>query len=90
MLRQISDYLFMGSLILLIITCLVYGLGRPRGMTNFVDSNMPSGATTDLQMEHNHKELMDRQDSIWVRILKSYLIWIAIIGIIVSIVLSKM
>jgi hypothetical protein len=89
MLRQISDYLFMGSLILLIITCLVYGLGRPRGMTNFVNTDMPSGATTDLQMEHNHNEVMGRQDSVLVRILKSYIIWIAIIGIIVSIVLSK-
>jgi glutaredoxin len=31
-------------------------------MTNFVDSDMPSGATTDAK-EHNHKEVMGRQDS---------------------------
>jgi hypothetical protein len=88
MLRQISDYLFMGSLILLIITLLLYGAGR-RGMTYSVHTDMPSGATTDLQMEHNHKEVINRQDSMLRRILKSYLFWIAIIGIVVSIVLSK-
>jgi hypothetical protein len=89
MLRQISDYLFMGSLILLVIAFILYGPGK-RGTTAVQMNNDGfNGAITDLQMAQNHKEITTRQDSMLGRILKSYLFWIGIIGIIVSIVLSK-
>lgn len=58
-------------------------------MTNYGNVEHASGAATDLQMEHNHKKIIDRQDTIFGRLLRSYLFWISVAGIIVSIVLSK-
>lgn len=79
--QQISDYLFMGSLILLIVTFLFRGLGST-GASN-------SLGNIDLQMQQNHRNDLEKQDSIITRIFKSYFIWISIAGIVTSIVLSK-
>gem|GEM_PF-3580101 len=89
MLRQISDYLFMGSLTLLIITCFLQGVGL-RGFTNMSNTDTMPGAATDLNMEHNHQDLMESQDTFLRRILRSYLFWLSIIGIGGSILLSKL
>lgn len=88
MLRQISDYLFMGSLILLVLTFVIYGFGI-RGMVNSNSSRIPSGSITDIQLEHDHNKTVDFQNRVLVRILKSYLFWISVAGILTSIVISK-
>ncbi|MDD9265574.1 hypothetical protein ACFPES_00870 [Paenibacillus sp. GCM10023248] len=62
--QQVSDYLFMGSMILLILTLLFKGLGST-GHSN------PLG-NIDLQMQQNHKNDLEKQDFIISRILKSY------------------
>ncbi|MZQ85631.1 hypothetical protein GQF01_26265 [Paenibacillus sp. 5J-6] len=80
--QQISDYLFMGSLILLIVTLLLKGVGST-GSSNALGN-------IDLQMQQNHKNDLDKQDSIFSRIFKSYLIWTSIAGVVLSIVISKM
>ncbi|TXK74143.1 hypothetical protein [Paenibacillus sp. N3.4] len=79
--QQISDYLFMGSLFLLIITLLFKGVGS-RGASN------PSG-NIDLQMQQNHRNDLKKQDTIIKSILKSYFVWISTVGILISIFLSK-
>lgn len=79
--QQVSDYLFMGSLILLIVTLLFKGLGST-GASNALGN-------IDLQMQQNHKNDLIKQDMIISRIFKSYFVWISIAGIIISIVLSK-
>ncbi|MBD0379858.1 hypothetical protein [Paenibacillus sedimenti] len=86
MLSQVSDYLFMGSLVLLIITFFLHGAG----IRGFTDTGAGSGAATDLNMEHEHQKLMQRQDSLLSRMIRSYFFWIAIAGILVSVVLSKL
>lgn len=78
----------MGSLILLVIVVLLNALGG-RGMTNYGSVFNASGSTTDLQMQHDHEEVIKRQDKIWRRLLRSYLFWIALAGIIVSVIISK-
>jgi hypothetical protein len=85
--KQISDYLFLGSLAFLIITFLIFFLGR--GGANNSDIMSASGAITDFQLKHDHKETIRRQDNKLVKLLKSYLFWIPIIGITVSIILSE-
>ncbi|MBP1965665.1 hypothetical protein [Paenibacillus aceris] len=79
--QQISDYLFMGSLILFIVTLLFKGLGS-------TGSSNPLG-NIDLQMQQNHKNDLEKQDSIISRVFKSYLVWISITGIVISIVITK-
>lgn len=78
MIIQISNVLFMGSLGLLVITLIFKGLFR-RGFTGFrVDEN--AGSTTDLHLNHDHKEVIATQDSLLNNILKSSLVWISILG----------
>ncbi|CAN7717461.1 hypothetical protein LJR153_005961 [Paenibacillus sp. LjRoot153] len=79
--QQISDYLFMGSLILLVVTLLFKGLGST-GASN-------ASGNIDLQMQQNHRSDLVKQDSIISRIYKSYFVWISIAGIVISIVISK-
>ncbi|MDU0204751.1 MULTISPECIES: hypothetical protein [Paenibacillus] len=86
--QQISDYLFMGSLIFLVITFMIFFLGSG-GMTSYRNVSNDTGALTDLQMNHDHKKMLEKQNNGLVRLLKSYLFWIPVTGIIVSIVLSK-
>jgi hypothetical protein len=79
--QQISDYLFMGSLILLIVTLLLKGLGSTGASNN--------SGNIDLQMLQDHKIDMEKQDNIISKIFKSVFVWISIAGIIISIILSK-
>jgi hypothetical protein len=79
--QQISDYLFMGSLILLIVTLLLKGLGST-GASNY-------SGNIDLQMLQDHNKDMKKQDNIISKIFKSVFVWISIAGIIISIILSK-
>lgn len=59
------------------------------GMTSYRNVSNDTGALTDLQMNHDHKKMLEKQNNGLVRLLKSYLFWIPVTGIIVSIVLSK-
>ncbi|MGO4499725.1 hypothetical protein AB4114_27930 [Paenibacillus sp. 2RAB27] len=86
--QQASDYLFMGSLIFLVISVLIFFVGSG-GMSSYNNVSNATGALTDLQMNHDHKKMLDTQNNRLVRLFKSYLFWIPVAGIIVSIVLSK-
>ena len=82
-LAQISDYLFLGSLGLLVVTLFVKG----RGMLGYMVDE--SGATTDLQLKaHNHLEVIETQHAFMRTIFKSYFVWISIIGMITAILIS--
>ncbi|QGQ96413.1 hypothetical protein EHS13_16745 [Paenibacillus psychroresistens] len=83
---QLSNYLFLGSVALLILTLIIKGIGR-RGMTGY-NADPYSGSTTDLQLEHNHREVIQGQDTLMKNIFKSYFIWISLIGIVTSIVIT--
>lgn len=90
MLIQISNYLFMGSLLLLIITFIAKGT-LSQGFTGLITRlDGSSGSATDLIMEDKRKSVFQFQDSIVGRIVKSYLFWISVSGIIISIVISKL
>ncbi|MBD0384757.1 hypothetical protein [Paenibacillus sedimenti] len=82
MIQQISDYLFMGSLILLILTLLLKGIGSTGASNAF--------GNIDLQMQQNHNNDLEKQDTIISKIFKSVFVWISITGIIISIILSKL
>ncbi|CAN7727463.1 hypothetical protein [Paenibacillus sp. LjRoot56] len=84
MLQQISDYLFMGSLIFLLVTVLLFSSG-----SNYFNTWNATGAATDLQMNHDHTKMVNGQHSRLVKLLKSYLLWIPVAGMIASVVLSK-
>ncbi|MEC0228719.1 MULTISPECIES: hypothetical protein [Paenibacillus] len=88
MMQSISDKLFMGSLILLMISVVVSGIG-------FQFINWRSQVNDELDSEtkdssSRKKAVIDRQDKSLSRVLRSYLFWIAIVGILVSIVLSRL
>lgn len=88
MMQSISDKLFMGSLILLMISVVVSGIG-------FQFVNWRSQVTDELDEETNtssarKKAVMDRQDKSLKRVLRSYLFWIAIAGMLVSVLLSRL
>lgn len=88
MMQSISDKLFMGSLILLMISVVVSGIG-------FQFVNWRSQVTDELDAETNSssarkKAVMERQDKSLKRVLRSYLFWIAIAGMLVSILLSRL
>lgn len=88
MMQSLSDKIFMGSLILLMISVVVSGIG-------FQFVNWRSQVTDELEGETNDssarkKAVMDRQDKSLKRVLRSYLFWIAIAGILVSILLSRL
>lgn len=78
----------MGSLILLMISVVVSGIG-------FQFINWRSQVNDELDSEtkdssSRKKAVIDRQDKSLSRVLRSYLFWIAIVGILVSIVLSRL
>ncbi|MDU0205374.1 MULTISPECIES: hypothetical protein [Paenibacillus] len=88
MMQSISDKLFMGSLILLMISVVVSGIG-------FQFVNWRSQVTDELDAETNSssarkKAVMERQDKSLKRVLRSYLFWIAIAGMLVSVLLSRL
>ncbi|MHC0559798.1 hypothetical protein ACYEXS_09200 [Paenibacillus sp. MAH-36] len=78
----------MGSLILLMISVVVSGIG-------FQFVNWRSQVTDELDAETNSssarkKAVMERQDKSLKRVLRSYLFWIAIAGMLVSVLLSRL
>jgi hypothetical protein len=86
MMQSLSDKLFMGSLILLMISIVVSGIG-------FQFVNWRTQVTDELDGETQEsgsrkKAVMDRQDKSLGRVLRSKLFWIAIAGILISIGLS--
>ncbi|NRF94678.1 hypothetical protein HQN89_27655 [Paenibacillus frigoriresistens] len=86
MMQSLSDKLFMGSLILLMISIVVSGIG-------FQFVNWRTQVTDELDGEKQEsgsrkKAVMDRQDKSLGRVLRSKLFWIAIAGILISIGLS--
>ncbi|WP_261302503.1 hypothetical protein [Paenibacillus andongensis] len=89
MLIQISNYLFMGSLLLLIVTCIAKG-ALSQGFTSVTGLGGISGSATDLNMEHDQKKQFHFQDSLLGRIVKSYFFWISVLGIIISVIISKL
>ncbi len=80
--QQLSDYLFMGSIILLILTLLFKGVGS-KGSSN-------ATGNIDLAIHENHGNDLKSQDSIFKSIFKSVFVWISILGILLSILLSKL
>jgi hypothetical protein len=84
--RQLSDYLFMGSLILLIVTFVFKGF-LSNGFSGV--SRSVEQINIDLHMEEHNKNIA-RQDSFIPKILKSIPFWISIAGILASILISKL
>lgn len=82
----ISNYLFIGSLILLVIT-VIYKGAISRGVMTRGDLEA-DGSVTDLHINHDHKKSLRVQDLALLRIVNSYLFWISIAGILLSIVIS--
>jgi hypothetical protein len=92
--RQISDYLFMGSLILLIFTLFSKGFGN-RGTIYYGETENGALAASKLQMQHKHdqREVFKQQDKVFSSgilksILKSIFFWISISGILISIIIT--
>lgn len=88
MMQSISDKLFMGSLILLMISVVISGIG-------FQFANWRTQVTDELDAETNSssarkKAVLERQDKSLKRVLRSYLFWIAIAGMLVSVLLSRL
>ncbi|NOU90218.1 hypothetical protein GC102_31400 [Paenibacillus sp. LMG 31460] len=95
MLQQISDYVFMGSLGLFVITVIIYFSGSG-GESNYINAANTTGVQaitgstlTDLQMNHDHKKMANPQQYRVKKLLKSYLFWISVTGLIASVVLTK-
>lgn len=83
---SIADKLFMGSLILMMVSVVISGVG-------FQFVNWKSQVTDELEEEtktssNRKKSVMDRQDKSLKRIWRSYLFWIALVGMLISIGLS--
>lgn len=86
--QSFSDKLFMGSLILLMVSVVISGIG-------FQFVNWRSQVTDEIDGEtrdsgSRKKAMIDRQDKSLSRVLRSYLFWIAVAGMLISIGLSKL
>ncbi|TXK77958.1 hypothetical protein FU659_21455 [Paenibacillus sp. N3.4] len=84
--QSLSDKIFMFSLILLMVSVVISGIG-------FQFVNWRSQVTDELDGEtkdssSRKKSVIDRQDKSLRRVLRSYLFWISVAGILVSIGLS--
>jgi hypothetical protein len=95
MLQQISDYVFMGSLGFLVITVMIFFSGSG-GESNYINAANSTGVQaitgstlTDLQMNHDHTKMANTPPYRIKKLLRSYLFWIPVTGMIVSVVLSK-
>jgi hypothetical protein len=84
-LHSIADKLFMGSLILLMISAVVSGIGfQFASFRSQVDED-PGAQVKDK----NRKQIaMDRQDRSLRRFFRSKLMWLSLVGMAVSILLS--
>ena len=86
MLQSISDKLFMGSLILLMISVVISGIGF-----QFINWRTQISDEADGETQGNSsrkRAVMERQDKSLQRVYRFYLFWIAVAGILVSIGLS--
>lgn len=86
MLQSISDKLFMGSLILLMISVVISGIGF-----QFINWRTQISDEADGETQGNSsrkRAVMERQDKSLQRVYRSYLFWIAVAGILISIGLS--
>jgi hypothetical protein len=85
MLQSIADKLFMGSLILLMISAVISGIG-------FQFANFRTQADEDpgeQVRDKNRKQIaVDKQDRSLRRFFRSKLMWLSLVGMAVSILLS--
>ncbi|MBD0382603.1 hypothetical protein [Paenibacillus sedimenti] len=84
--QSISDKLFMGSLILLMISVIISGIGF-----QFINWRTQVTDETDGETQGSSsrkKAVIERQDKSLRRVYRSYLFWIAVSGILISIGLS--
>lgn len=88
MLQQISDYVFMGSLGFLVVSFMLFSPGSG-GRSNYINTWNATGALNDLQRNHDHTKMAVMQHNWLVGLLKSYLFWIPVSGMAVSVILSK-
>lgn len=85
MLQAISDKLFMGSLILLMISAIISGIGLQFAVWRTQAGEEPGEESSNA----SRKQIsMDKQDRSLRRFYRSYLLWISLAGIVVSILLS--
>lgn len=84
--QSISDKLFMGSLILLMISVVVSGIGFQFINWRTQISDETEGETGESGSRK--KTVIDRQDKSLRRLARSYLFWISLGGMAISIVLS--
>ncbi|NOU63813.1 hypothetical protein GC096_07210 [Paenibacillus sp. LMG 31461] len=89
MLQQISDYVFMGSLGFLVVMLMFFSPGSG-GRSNYMNTWNATGAITDLQRNHDPTKMVVAQHNWLGRLLKSYLFWLPVAGMITSVILSKM
>jgi len=86
MMQAISDKLFMGSLILLMISVVISGIGFQfinwRTQVQEDEEGVTKGNSA------RKKAVMEAQDKSLKRVFRSYLLWIAVAGMLISIVLS--
>lgn len=81
--RELSDKLFMISMLLLIISFLAAGFGVPATMMRKkVDDS------EGLNMHKRHAKKFNKQDKAMRGILRSKLFWIAVAGILLSVLVS--
>ncbi|MCZ8521940.1 MULTISPECIES: hypothetical protein [Paenibacillus] len=89
MVRLLSDYLFIGSLLLLVITVLLFFV-RGGGLSSSTDIHNPSGSITDLSMHQDRKGHLQKQNRLLVKLLTSCSFWLPLAGILVSWILPKL
>lgn len=85
--NTVSDYLFMLSLLLMIVALFMNGVGRRSGNKDSEIEN-PSGSITDLQSDRGYDPVKEQESSLFGNLRTSYLFWLSLIGLFVSIALS--
>ncbi|MCP3775922.1 hypothetical protein NLX71_21870 [Paenibacillus sp. MZ04-78.2] len=86
--HTVADYLFIASLLTLIVNFVFVG-GGGRGFT-YNGGSAEAHYATDLQMQQDPGKVFKRQDSVVKRYFKSKLFWIAAAGIVISVIMSEM
>jgi CBS domain containing-hemolysin-like protein len=84
--HALSDKLFMGSLILLMVSAVISGIGFQ--FANWRTQIHEDGDSTGSDNASRKKIVIDKQDKSLRRFFRSILMWISITGIALSIVLS--
>ncbi|AEI43570.1 hypothetical protein [Paenibacillus mucilaginosus] len=89
MLRATADLLFIVSLFILVTRTLIFFV-RSGGLSGTMNTGDAGGAATDLQMNHDQNRLTERQHRAMYGLLRSYVLWAAVLGILISVVLGQM